>query len=333
MSDNTISSVRILKTESADDMGYLLQSVDWQIAKGKPIFTADYIVFESLDDEVNLEFIDTELEIESGVQYYSRSRDKKQYAGYTEWSDISEIKIYDLDKNRIEIDMPSSVNMPTIVSNVDRKNATNGMFGFNISGFSVLGGATHKCTNYILEDINGNVIFTRFKSQDRLEELLVNELFLQPNSVYRLRVSFEATNNDVTPMATYTLKTADYMDANVIITKEFLMNVDSGEDSYLLLSVPSLADGYLVEWYIKSGDRVLEDLLVNDEELSVRINLKEFEGEDMVSIFFRYVSPEETSVWYPNIYRVADFIMSATSILENNTMPGIFQFNLSSEGE
>ena len=89
------------------------------------------------------------------------------------------------------------------------------MFSVSVSGFTAVGTATHEYTTYIIETLDGNVLWKKEKSS-LLTNIEINDLVLKANTVYRLNVLFHASSGDVSQVGTTTFKTGINKHVSVI---------------------------------------------------------------------------------------------------------------------
>lgn len=172
------------------------------------------IVLSSIRDEVNLTVKIFNDILDPTISYYSRTRCLLS-TGYTYYSNVSKFTPKDVERIEFDTDMPTILGIPKITMGGDLTRHPTTMFNVTVSGFTTVGTATHEYTTYVMETLDGVVIWKKEKSS-QLTSIEINDLVLKANTVYRLNVLFHASSGDVSQVGTTTFKTGINKNVNVI---------------------------------------------------------------------------------------------------------------------
>jgi len=179
-------------------------NTDWQVSSNMQ-FTN--ITVQSLGDTTNLTSILFDTPLDPAIKYYARSRVLLS-TGYTAWSNIDIFTPQNVPDNTINAPLPSLVSLPAITITGNGNNVP--IFGttINIAPVSTLGGANHKSTSYVLEDIDGKVVWkSLYNVKDRNKKVIPPYIML-PSTIYRIRILIHTDSNDSSQVLTTTIKTA-----------------------------------------------------------------------------------------------------------------------------
>ena len=172
------------------------------------------IVLSSIRDEVNLTVKIYNDILDPTISYYSRTRCLLS-TGYAYYSNVSKFTPKDVERIEFDVDMPSILGIPRVTTSGSLTQHPTTMFSVSVSGFTAVGTATHEYTTYIIETLDGNVLWKKEKSS-LLTNIEINDLVLKANTVYRLNVLFHASSGDVSQVGTTTFKTGINKHVNVI---------------------------------------------------------------------------------------------------------------------
>ncbi|EPU3828889.1 hypothetical protein ACVWU4_000869 [Campylobacter coli] len=208
-----MASIVVLRTESLtlEDQKHHI-ATDWQVSD-KQDFTN--IILESIEDRYSLTikvFIDNDdlVKLDPNKKYYGRSRALLS-TGYTKWSNHHVLKIIDT------VDLADSNEMPTRVAIPDITTAQDGticdpndhdstMFDIILTGFEVIGTASHLATSCFIEDIFGNVVWYNLNNMLNKDRFTINNIILKSGHAYRIYAMFHTTTNDSSQLACKTIK-------------------------------------------------------------------------------------------------------------------------------
>lgn len=123
------------------------------------------------------------------------------------------------------------------------------LFEIWAKGFQVIGNAKHLATSWWIENSQGNIIWAKYIDRVNLTRIMVKDIILKANELYRIKVVFHTNSNDVSQIGTYTIISGGCDNVNLI---SYLDQVSSNRDLNLKLEY---REGiYSVIWEILSLD-------------------------------------------------------------------------------
>lgn len=182
--------------------------------------------------------------LDPNIKWYARARALLS-TGMTVWGNVDMFESTIDTENVQSLDMPSRISVPQITTTSDQAFHDLTMFTIQASGFRVIGNSTHYATSWIIEDSDGQVVWSLLKSSLYKEKLDVTDIILKANRVYRIKVIFHSSSNDVSPVGSYTIAT---MANDAIILTNYLDIVDSTKD--LVLEINGIDGVKQVAWEI-----------------------------------------------------------------------------------
>ena len=201
--------------------GYEVVNVSWYLARDKE-FTD--IVVQSIENTVNKSNIQFNIELDLGVKYYAKSRIVYN-KGFSNYSNINVFVAKDLNEIELDLYAPTKISRPDITILPAETEKPIAMLEFSggpfISKYNIL----QKTATYILEDVNGKVIWSRINDSTNLENIVL-PIALQENSAYRLMIAYEGKNNNTSQFAIETFVTGK----NDINVSNTISAVPSGVD-------------------------------------------------------------------------------------------------------
>jgi len=193
---------------------------DWQVARDLK-FTN--IAAQSIGDAVNLTSILLTTQLDPGVNYYARSRAMLS-TGYTAWSNIDIFAPQDVLAKQTQTLLPSLVSIPTISIST----GPNGVSVYNtavaVGTVSTLGGAQHTASTYMVEDMQGNIVWLDLANKANLTSINIPPGYLEPDRAYRLRVMIHVDSMDTSQLITQTFRTEPRSSGLITST---ISNIDS----------------------------------------------------------------------------------------------------------
>lgn len=212
--------LRILDLPLED--GVTHEATDWQVSD-QPSFATKTL--ESLGDTRNINTIIFNEVLDPNIKWCARARARLS-TGYTIWGNL-DIFLPEND-NVIDAseDLPSRVSIPQISTNSDPKDHDVSMFTISANGFETLGNGTLSATTWIIEDINGKVVWSSVYNTTDKTTIDITNLILKSNMVYRIKVMFHSTSQDASPFGCLIIKTADNDEINL---NTYLDWVDIGD--------------------------------------------------------------------------------------------------------
>ena len=188
--------IRITDLDLPDGIEH--EATDWQVATD--MLFSD-IVLRSDEDSVNLTSIFFNESLNPDIKYYARARSLLS-TGYTTWGNLDAFipkDVYEADDNT---DLPTVVTPPTITTDSVDANHIPTMFNILLTGFGIVGNATHVATSYIIENLAGDVMWANENDYINLNKLLIDDVVLPVGDIYLLKVMFHASSGDVSQHAT-----------------------------------------------------------------------------------------------------------------------------------
>jgi len=214
-------AIRISELDLTPDVTHI--STDYQIATDE-LFAN--IIIESMDDREHLTDIIFDVKLDPEIKYYARARVRLS-TGYTAWGNVDIFTPEDINDIELDLDLPTIVAIPIISLDKPNDNFPLSLFNINVSGFAVNSTAKHISTTYLIETIDGSIVWSsRFNEYNR-NSIFVDSIILDKNSVYRIKVMFHSSTGDISQMSTVTVKT---MSSDKIFIKENLISIDVNED-------------------------------------------------------------------------------------------------------
>lgn len=200
---------------------------DWEWATDL-LFTD--LIHHSYDDEVNKTSIVLDIQLDPDIIYYGRARVALS-TGVTEWANIDVYSVQDIDDVVAEIDYPSIVGVPVLTTDSDASSHSPTLFNINVTGYGCLGDSDHYATTYIIEDLNGSLIWSSRKDKINKEQISITDLLLNDDSVYLIKAMFHSTSGDTSQLVTHMIKTSK-ADPRIVM-KSGLNNFNVTEENVL----------------------------------------------------------------------------------------------------
>lgn len=204
-------------------------ATDWEVST---TVAFNNVVLRSLADYTNKRSIMFDAVLNPNVKYYARARALLS-TGYTTWGNLDVFiptSINDLSETG---DIPTRISAPILTTDSITTGHSNTMFNIFAAGFSVVGGADHNATSWFIEDLEGNVIWKRVREEIYKTSILVNDILLEDNKIYRIKAMFHSTSNDVSQISTLTIHVVGDTDIELV---SFLDNVDVSVSNTLVVS-------------------------------------------------------------------------------------------------
>jgi hypothetical protein len=237
--------------------GWTHDATDWQVAEDEDFKN---IVLKSMGDTENkLVKIFDDSKLDPQKTYYARSRIVFN-KGLAEWSNVEIVKLKEKDIIDITTDIPTLVAIPEIDVNFDSNNMPPILFTINTSNFSCTSNAKHKTTSYIIEDIEGNVVFANIDDEQQLTSKLISEILLVEGKAYNIKVAHRATSEDMSPFTTMIVYIPGVKDIKVLTD---LSNVTLDNDVVVKLDPVDHVKNIHVE-LLAAGENTVEKLYTDD---------------------------------------------------------------------
>ena len=198
---------------------------NWEIATAKN-FERSKIIFSAYEDRVNKSSKFVEMTLHPGTKYYARAQVVTN-KGAHKWTnlDVWTHKAFDDVEN--QSDLPSRVNSPDITTDSIVNDHVPTGFYIICKEFAAIGDATHAATSYWIETLDGKVVWKNLLNEISKSKILVNDIILDNNKVYRIKAVFHASSGDSSQIATKTIYiNGKSSDANVIRISKAVVNAD-----------------------------------------------------------------------------------------------------------
>jgi len=172
--------------------GIIHISTSWQVSKIPDFTKQEYIVVESLNDELNLLSYKFRYDIKPNEPLYLRTKIHFNNDLEFEWS-----KIVPLHSDQIGIKLSSTViNTPRLEVNLSFSNNLNGYITVNTSIMSLYGGAgVHNSTSWFIADTDGKVVFDRQKDLNNLTTIKLPVKIFDKNKIYTIKARHHTDTN------------------------------------------------------------------------------------------------------------------------------------------
>jgi hypothetical protein len=234
--------------------------------------------------------------------YYSKVRaiyDK----GYST-SIINSFKPKDLEENILKVDIPGVVSTPTISHSyrIDRF-PING-FTINVSGFASTGSGQLLGVNYILEDIDGKVYDSDLDNREDLK-FKKFDVLLPHDKVFRLKISFISSSNDVSEFSVLTFKTKKITDIGPIIITDLSRLYPNTDVNVAISDVIRLVK---VEWVLKREGEIIWTSETDGIKNTIPFDMFPENTKGILEV--RTTTVEDVSDWSSKEYKVIDTLPS-----------------------
>lgn len=214
--------------------GWTHEGTDWQVAED-PDFKK--IVKESMNDSKNkLVKIFDDSDLDPEKTYYSRARVVFN-KGLAEWADVQQVKLKDVNTIDVTLDLPTVVAIPEIEINFNPNNVPRSLFTINTSKMSCNTNAEHVATSYIIEDIEGNVVFADLFNTTDLTSKLVYSDEIKEGMVYSINVLHHVSTGDTSNPTKFMFKVNEVKD---IVLNSLTENVDLSKNNGLIVQLKNV---------------------------------------------------------------------------------------------
>jgi hypothetical protein len=181
-------------------------ATDWQVSR---TLAFNDLVIKVTEDHVNLRNIVFDEILDPNIKYYARARALLS-TGYTTWGNLDVFTPKTINDLNETLDLPSRIAIPAIStsSSPSDHDATN--FTIYATGYSVVGTASHIATTWVIEDLNGNVVWEKLSDPVNKSSIKVTDILLDEDKIYRIRVMFHSNTHDASQPATKTIHVKSY---------------------------------------------------------------------------------------------------------------------------
>jgi len=230
------------------------EATDWQIATDEA-FTN--VIIDSVEDHVNKTIKYFPDVLDTTVEYYGRAR-LLLNTGYTEWGNLDIFIPKYINDTDIMTDLPTVVNTPIVTTNSPANAHTLAIFNIATSPFVTGGNATHESTTWVIEDVEGNVVYKKIRDKYHKTTLVVNDVLLKDSSLYRIKAYHHSSSDDTSYPGTLTIVTGSTTNTKIV------SNING-----LNVTVPNIVD---VKYYPGTSSVTYEVYSISDNEVSLLLN-------------------------------------------------------------
>lgn len=213
---------------------------DWQVSSTLH-FDDGTVIAESINNPIFLTHMVFNNTLDVDKTYYGRAR-RLLSTGYTIWSNIDVFVPVDVtDILRVD-NIPTAVSIPKLSTTCgDYINHAPSNFIFKADDFGVYGNATHESTDWIISDIEGNILLSSLADTTNLTTLSItpDNLVLKDNTPYLLKARFNATSKDSSQIATLVIF-VNNSDRGDIVVGNFTAADSTVDNKYTLFNILNL---------------------------------------------------------------------------------------------
>lgn len=243
--------------------GYNIVSTTWQLATSKD-FIQSSIVVESIENTVNKLNIQFDIELQLGVKYYARCR-VIYNKGFSNYSNINVFTARDLNEIELDVAAPTKISRPSISILPNMVEKPISLLEFKGGDFTTKYNIAQESASWILEDINGKVVWDRINDSVNLNSIKL-PIALKENSAYRLLVSYRGKNNNESQFAVKTFITG----TNQVALKGNLKSIPAGVDLTFNIDINDAALSSVVyELYAEGGNLVSNRTILASEGIDM----------------------------------------------------------------
>lgn len=198
-------------------------ATDWNVATD---LSFSDVILKSEGDKDNLSSIVFNEVLDPNKTYYARARVLLE-TGYTVWGNIDVIVPDVVDATNELVDVPGLVSVPLLSTNSPQLNHTPVMFTITADGFMTTSSAVLTSVSWFIEELDGNVIWSKLNDTVNKTSIEVNDVVLKPSEVYRIKAMFHTTSNDTSAISSLIIQVTD--NDNIILLT-YIDLVDSTAD-------------------------------------------------------------------------------------------------------
>ena len=167
-------------------------STSWQVSRVPDFSLSEYLIAQSLEDDINLLEYRPNIDIVDNVSVYARIKYHFSDGNASNWS-----KIIPINSNQRGIKMSGTVVVTPKVAVEFKYNGLNfSNLKLSTSDYKLYSGAgDHKSTDWYIVDIDGKVLWSRLGDEKYLTEIIVDSSYLRPNEIYIIKAVHNSTVN------------------------------------------------------------------------------------------------------------------------------------------
>lgn len=274
-------------------LGWTHDGTDWALYKKVGLNEED-IVFKSPADTVNLTTIVVDVDLDPEITYYARARVIANKSIF-DYSNVAIFKVPDYLEVTFNKPIPSTVMNPVISLSHDFNNVPPTLFTINVSDMSTTSNSTYDSVSYIIETLDGELVYTDTYNKDDLKYKLIDDVILKENNIYILKVIQHSSSNDSSDFSSTILRVAS-VDAIVLKTdidgyldKDYLPINIAPIENYKSMEVSVYAVGFGDGELIHTGSSTELTYVIPSEDMT-KLDVDSF----IISIEVTYLNNEKT---------------------------------------
>lgn len=272
----------------------------WQISDTKD-FTN--IIAESLDDDVNLlSIIFPDITPTKDQELYGRAR----VLTTNGWSTYNNLDIVSRDLDDEIFILPSRISVPRLyTSKYDSKanrvptddltpeNHPLTLFYIsNDESYTVIGDSEHIASTWLIEDLEGNVVWKSIKNRKDLNIIKVDDLILERNKVYTARHIMHSSTNDISDCTSYKFQTVGLYNHAMYAWLENTFNhlpVDYQNGFEVTVPYDQGITDVFIEIYVNKNDKLslVLDMQLNNGNRVLQIGPNVIRPNGLYTILFK----------------------------------------------
>ena len=213
----------------------------WQVADNKA-FVNPIVNIEN--DVNNKNSIAINVNLDPNSVWYARAR-MKLSNGDTIWGNLNIFTPHTQEFEDTTSDLPSKITVPQVYTSSVQDSHDLSAFKIHAEGFEVVGDSTHSSTSWIIENMDGTVVWSSLYNTINKNNITIASIILKPNCVFRIKVLFHSSSNDTSPIGCYTIRTADSRNIELLTYLDFI-----DTNSPLKLRIAAIEGVKRVTWEI-----------------------------------------------------------------------------------
>ncbi len=242
----SIITLRLRNINKARNVDHIY--TNWEISTAKN-FDRSRLVYANYEDRWNKAslLIDSQnpgvdhegkerekFELTPGTRYYARAQIVTN-KGAHEWSNLQTWIHKPFDDVDGQSDLPTRISSPDVYTDSDVMSHLPTGFTIYTRDFSCIGEATHIATSYWIETLDGKIIWKNLYNTISLHKILVKDVMLRSNTVYRVKAVFHASSNDTSQVSTKAIfVTPSVNDTNTLRITKILSKFDTTQGDIVI---------------------------------------------------------------------------------------------------
>lgn len=198
-------------------------ATDWEVSTTKNF--SDVICSSYMDRtfKKSKSFI---YDVMPGKKYWGRAR-VYYNTGVSEWSNF-DLTVPKTIKDIPGLEfLPSNIASPCLYTDSTVDHHIPIGFTMKTKDFSCHGDGYHVATSWYIEKLTGEIVWKRERDEINKYQYFVSDVFLTPNTMYRLKAIYHSSSNDVSVPSTYTICVGEKsQDVNILRITDGLEHIN-----------------------------------------------------------------------------------------------------------